>query len=92
MKKYDIEYTDEAIEDIFKLKKSEKQAYSKLNELLKELREHPRTGTGKPKRLSSNRPGQWSRRMTEKHRLVYKIEDEKIIVLVLSAYGHYEDK
>ena len=91
MKKYDIEYTHEAIKDIVKLKKSE-QAYRKLNELLKELREHPRTGTGKPKPLSGNRPDQWSRRITGKHRLVYKIEDETITVLVISTYGHYEDK
>lgn len=28
----------------------------------------------------------------DKHRLVYKIEEEKITVLVLSAYGHYDDK
>ncbi|MBR3442404.1 MAG: type II toxin-antitoxin system YoeB family toxin [Bacteroidaceae bacterium] len=34
----------------------------------------------------------WSRRITDKHRLVYTIDDDKVIVLVLTAYGHDDDK
>ena len=64
----------------------------KLAALLLELTEHPTTGTGKPEPLSGNRAGQWSRRITQKHRLIYMVEEEKIIVLLLSAYGHYDDK
>ena len=90
-KSYTIEYEPAAIKDILKLKKSGR-AYEKLNELIKELRLHPRTGTGKPEALRGKRKGQWSRRITEKHRLVYKIEDYKIIVTILSAIGHYGDK
>ena len=33
-----------------------------------------------------------SRRISRKHRLVYEIHDTEVIVLVLAAYGHYEDK
>ena len=73
------------------LKQNEPQAYKKLIKLLEELEEHPETGTGHPKPLGENRVGQWSRRITQKHRLVYKIEEEQIIVLILSAYGHYDD-
>ena len=29
---------------------------------------------------------------TQKHRLVYRIFDTEVLVLVLSAYGHYDDK
>ena len=36
--------------------------------------------------------GQWSRSITKKHRLVYQINEYEVIVLVLSAYGHYDDK
>ena len=43
--------------------------------LLTELQEHPRTGTGKPDPLSGGRAGQWSRRISQKHRLVYEIEE-----------------
>ncbi|HRN44897.1 MAG TPA: type II toxin-antitoxin system YoeB family toxin [Flavobacterium sp.] len=34
----------------------------------------------------------WSRRINDKHRLIYRIESEKVIVLVLSLWGHYDDK
>lgn len=54
--------------------------------------DHPKTGTGHPEQLKGNRSGLWSRRITKKHRLVYEIHDNKIIVLVLTAYGHYDDK
>lgn len=74
------------------LKKKEIQAYKKLLKLLSELREHPEKGTGHPKPLGGNRTGQWSRRITDKHRLVYQIKEEQITVLVLTAYGHYDDK
>jgi toxin YoeB len=69
----------------------DKSVLKKLYHLLEELQLHPRTGTGKPKPLSQ-RPGVWSRRLTDKHRLVSSINDDKIIVLILSTYGHYGDK
>ena len=46
--------------------------------------------SGEP--LSGDRAGQWSRRISQKHRLVYEIEETIVKVDVLSAYGHYEDK
>jgi Txe/YoeB family toxin of toxin-antitoxin system len=49
------------------------------------------SGTGKPKPLSYGKTGQWSRRITAKHRLVYSVDDEKITVLMITASGHYDD-
>jgi toxin YoeB len=89
---YDIIFTKDAKQDIKNLLRNDPQAYKKLVKLLAELIEHPETGTGRPKPLSADRVGQWSRRITQKHRLVYEIDDEQIIVLVISAYGHYNDK
>lgn len=89
---YRIDFTPDAIKDIAKLKKSEPQAYKKLAKLLTELKEHPTFGTGHPKPLGQDKVNQWSRKITDKHRLVYVVEDETVTVLVLSAYGHYGDK
>jgi len=89
---YRIEFSDQAIKDALKLKKSEQQAYKKLEKLLQELKEHPYSGTGLPEPLKYKRSGQWSRRISKKHRLVYSVNDEKITVLVISAWGHYDDK
>lgn len=89
---YNVLVTKEAQNDLKKLLQSEQQAYKKALKLIAELYEHPRTGTGKPEQLTGNRSGQWSCRISNKHRLVYEIHDTKVVVLVLTAYGHYGDK
>ena len=89
---YSIDFTKKARQDAEKLFKDEPSAYKKLSRLIRELEEHPTTGTGKPERLSGDRAGQWSRCITDKHRLVYTINDTTITVLVLTTYGHYDDK
>lgn len=89
---YKIRYQRQAIEDAKRLRQEEPKAFEKLLKLEAELKEHPRTGTGKPEPLSGNRAGEWSGRITRKHRLVYEIHDTEIVVLVLTAYGHYDDK
>lgn len=45
---YELYFTEQARKDISVLKKSEPQAYKKLERLLTELQEHPTTGSGKP--------------------------------------------
>jgi len=89
---YSVILSPEAAIDLAKLRKNEPKAFDKAFRLLDELREHPRTGSGKPEPLSGDRAGQWSRRITIKHRMVYSIEDEIVEVYVLSSYGHYDDK
>ena len=62
----------------------------KIEDLLLELAEHPREGTGKPEMLKGDLTGYWSRRISREHRLVYSIEDEIVTVTIISAKGHYE--
>lgn len=90
--KFSIEITERAKKELAKLKKSEPVAYTKAEKLIFELTEHPETGTGKPERLKGDLSGKWSRRITDKHRLVYEIIEDKVHVNVLSTYGHYADK
>ena len=74
------------------LKRSEPIAFVKLQKLLSELIIHPTTGTGRPKPLKHDLSGLYSRRITQKHRLVYKINETEINILIVSASGHYTDK
>lgn len=91
--KYSINYTGRAESDILRLRKSgDKQVLVKLKKLLFEIEEHPTTGTGKPECLKGYATPTWSRRITDKHSLVYQIEDDQVLVLILAAYGHYLDK
>lgn len=87
---YKIIFTPQASDDVIKLQKSCPEAISKLAKLLDELKELPRTGTGKVERLKHYSNETWSRRITHEHRLVYQIHDTVIEVLVISTYGHYK--
>lgn len=91
---YYLRFDNRATDGIARLKKSEPAAFKKLVKLLSELQEHPKTGTGKPKPLGGDRAGQWSRHISDKHRLVYTIDEDEVvsIVEVLSVWGHYGDK
>ena len=89
---YEIRYTPEANIGLAKLERSEPKAFQKALRFIEELREHPKPGTGHPEPLKGDRNGQWSREITKKHRLIYEIYDTEVVVLILTAYGHYNDK
>lgn len=89
---YELEFSSLSLVGIAKLKKSDPSCYKKLEKLLDELKEHPHTGTGHPEALKGTSVPTYSRRISEKHRLVYEIESSKIKIFVLSVYGHYADK
>ncbi len=90
---YTLEFSEIALSDIKKHKKSgDKSVLKKIEKLLNELMEHPTTGTGQPEQLKHNLAGLYSRRINQKHRLVYSINEEVITVYVLSAWAHYGDK
>ena len=89
---YKIKFQKEAEKDLKRLKKNEPKTFQKAVDLLNELVYHPKIGTGHPEPLSGDRIGQWSRRITKKHRLVYEIHETEVIVLVLTAYGHYDER
>ena len=89
---YIIRLSKRSEDDLKKLKRNEPQAFKKVSTLLNELEKHPRSGTGHPEQLKEYGNETWSRRITKKHRLVYSIEDQRVLVLILSSYGHYDDK
>ncbi len=86
---YRIVFTEEAQKDLKLLHKKAPQAIKKLKSLLVELQQHPRTGTGQVEQLKYYTEETWSRRINKEHRLVYRIYDDVVEVLVLSTYGHY---
>jgi toxin YoeB len=90
---YALEFSETALSDIEKHKKSgDKVVIKKIEKLLNELMEHPTTGTGQPENLKHNFTGLYSRKINKKHRLVYSINENVITVHVLSAWSHYGDK
>jgi toxin YoeB len=89
---YKILITKTAEKTIAKYKKSNPFAYKKFLQLLPELQEHPKTGTGHPEPLLLCNSITYSRRITANDRLIYDIFEEIITVNICSIEGHYKDK
>lgn len=90
--RYTIEYSTSVQKVIKKWKKSNPMAFNKLRDLLPELEQHPRTGTGHPEPLKGGDGVTWSRRITAHDRIIYDIHDNILTVLVVEVEGHYSDK
>ena len=70
----------------------QKKTLKKIADLFEELQKHPTTGTGKVEQLKGDLSGYWSRRIDKSARKIYAIEEDKVIVAVVSLRGHYGDK
>lgn len=77
-----------AFEDFAAWAAEDKRVYAKIIELIRDIQRSPFTGLGKPEPLRHELRGYWSRRITDTHRLVYKVTDEA--VLVASCKYHYD--
>lgn len=93
MGRYKIEINKEALADLSKIKKSGKKTdLSKIDKIFLELENHPTTGIGKPEKLKYKEVDIWSRQINKKDRLLYEIIDHEVVVIIISALGHYNDK
>ena len=86
MSQYVVIIKEEAQEDLKRLLRNEPKAYKKALRFIAELYDHPKTGLGHPEPLKGKPEGRWSREITKKHRLVYRIFDTEVYVEVLTAY------
>jgi toxin YoeB len=73
-------FLDEAWEDYLYWQNTDKAILKKINSLVKEIDRTPFEGSGKPEPLKYNLSGLWSRRINLDHRLVYKIENDAIVI------------
>nr|WP_282916486.1 Txe/YoeB family addiction module toxin [Enterococcus cecorum] len=66
----------------------DKTIAKKIRKLIKEIQREPFRGIGKPEPLKNQWSSYWSRRITDEHRLVYKIQDD--ILIIVQARYHYD--
>lgn len=62
---------------------TDKKALHRINDLIEETMRTPFQGTGKPEPLKHVLAGYWSRRITEEHRMVYRIERDTLLIAQL---------
>lgn len=80
-------WTDDAWADYAWLAANDRRLLLRVNKLVDDICRHPFEGLGKPEPLKGNLAGLWSRRIDQKNRLVYLVEDDR--VTFLSAKDHY---
>ena len=83
-------WQDDAWNDYLYWQKQDKKTLKRINELLKDIDRNAYDGIGKPERLAENLSGYWSRRIDDKNRIVYKIENNQITIIQCGS--HYRDK
>jgi toxin YoeB len=81
-------FTEAAWSDYLYWQAEDKKTLKKINELIKEIKRSPYEGIGKPEPLRHQLQGYWSRRIDLEHRLVYRLDDRKTLVIIACRY-HY---
>lgn len=93
MGKYTVELSSKARKELqLHYKSGHNSDIRKIEQIFLELSDTPYEGIGNPEPLKYKMSGYWSRRINNKDRIIYKVFEEKVIVLVVSAVGHYGDK
>lgn len=71
-------WDEAAWEDYLRWQTEDRRTHKRINRLIKDITRNGNTGIGKPEALKHGLSGYWSRRITDEHRLVYKIVGDEI--------------
>ena len=89
---YRIVFTREAQQQYqYFVKSGNTKLVEKINRLIADIAKHPYTGIGKPEALRFSLAGKWSRRINHEHRIVYMVNDQTVIVTILTMRYHYSN-
>lgn len=83
-----ISWTDDAWDDYVYWQTQDKKTLRRINALIKDCKRSPFDGIGKPEPLKYNLSGYWSRRIDDTNRLVYRVDDDGLIII--SCRYHYD--
>ncbi|MFN4265335.1 MAG: Txe/YoeB family addiction module toxin [Aquabacterium sp.] len=76
-------FSDAAWEDYLYWQQQDKRMVERINKLIKETQREPFAGIGKPEPLKHALAGYWSRRITDEHRMVYKVDGDSMLLAQL---------
>lgn len=82
-----LTWTPHAWEEYIQWQQTDKKIVKRINDLIKECLRTPFEGKGKPESLKGDLSGFWSRRITDEHRLVYKVSSTEISII--QCQNHY---
>jgi len=76
-------FADEAWEDYLYWQKQDRRMVERINKLILETQRAPFSGIGKPEPLKHALSGFWSRRITDEHRMIFKVEGDALLLAQL---------
>ncbi len=85
----DVQFHKDAMDELAEWFEEDRKSGLRVMRLIKECRRTPFEGIGKPEALKGDKKGLWSRRIDEKHRMLYTATDDHLIIYALR--GHYDD-
>ena len=83
-------FTEQAWKDYVSWQQEDKKILKRINRLIEDIKRNPFEGIGKPEPLTGDLQGEYSRRINDKDRLVYHMENGRIYIA--HCRGHYGDK
>ncbi len=84
-----LTFASKAWADYLYWQRTDKATLTRINLLIKGIQREPFAGIGKPEPLRHGLAGFWSRRITDEHRIVYKVTDSTLLIAQLRY--HYSD-
>lgn len=76
-------FSENAWEDYLYWQRTDRKLVARINALIKDVSRSPYEGTGKPEPLRNALAGYWSRRITDEHRMVYKVDGDAVLIAQL---------
>ena len=76
-------FSEHAWDDYLYWQRTDRKILERINKVIKETQRSPFEGTGKPEPLRHGLSGYWSRRITDEHRIVYKVEKDSLLLAQL---------
>ena len=76
-------FSAHAWEDYLYWQRTDRKVLDRVNALIRDIQRAPFVGIGKPEPLKHGLAGYWSRRINDEHRIVYKVEDDALIIAQL---------
>lgn len=76
-------FADSAWDDYLHWQQHDRRMVERINRLIRETEREPFAGIGKPEPLKHALAGYWSRRISDEHRMVYRIEGDALCIAQL---------
>ena len=84
-------FMTQALDDLFYWAGTDAKILAKVFNLIADIHRHPHSGLGKPEPLKHSQHGAWSRRLTQEHRLIYRVTGKGVdqVLEIAQCRGHY---